>query len=203
MVWPLIPLTQEGVSQGINSESVFFLHAALTGVFLVAVYDVLRIFRRVCPHGTFWVAVEDFFYWIFTGLVIFFVLLEENNGIIRWFFVFGMGTGMLLYHFSVSRFIVSFIAFALKKALNIVRKMMKIILTPLLKVAKFWGRYIKKIIKSTKDKLEERKKTIEKNQKKTYNQSANEKQKKKLKTTQNGRSRKNEQRKSPKKKKEK
>lgn len=61
MDWKIVPLTVQGISFGIGIEAHLFTYAALTGVFLIVVYDMLRIFRRVCPHGVIWIAVEDFF----------------------------------------------------------------------------------------------------------------------------------------------
>lgn len=118
------------MSDGIGQELFFFLKAALTGIGLLAVYDVFRIFRRILRHGTIGVAVEDFVYWFCSGFIIFYILLRENNGRIRWFFVAGIVCGMVLYNVSISQYVVKFLSFFIKKVLDIVWKIMLTISKP-------------------------------------------------------------------------
>ena len=47
------------------SENEFLLQAFLTGIYITFVYDLLRIFRRVVPQGTFMVSLEDILFWIY------------------------------------------------------------------------------------------------------------------------------------------
>lgn len=132
------------MSDAITKEIQFFFHAALSGVLLSAVYDVFRILRRVHSHGNVWVAIEDFFYWIASALYISYVLMKENNGIIRWFFVLGILLGMLIYNFTIGRYLVPFISKIINKILDVVGKMLKIVLKPAAflwkKTKKFGGR---------------------------------------------------------------
>ena len=60
-------------------------------------YDVIRIFRRLIPHGTAAVAVEDILYWLICGVSIFRMLYLENSGVIRVFAIAAVVLGMLLY----------------------------------------------------------------------------------------------------------
>lgn len=123
------------MSDTITKEIQFFLHAALSGVLLSTVYDVLRILRRIHSHGSVWVAIEDFFYWIASALYISYVIMEENNGIIRWFFVLGILLGMLIYNFTVGRYLVPVISKIINKILDVVGRVLKIVLKP---VAFLW-----------------------------------------------------------------
>lgn len=151
------------MSKEINGELFFFLQAALTGMLLLAAYDVLRIFRRIIKHGSIGVAVEDFIYWFCSSFIIFFVLLKENDGKIRWFFIAGIVTGMLIYNVSISQYIVKFISFIINKILYVVRKVLGFFLRPfrffikkLVQVTKRvrrFGRKIGKIIKNGLKKL--------------------------------------------------
>lgn len=169
MVWPFIPLTDVGVSSGVNVEAHLFVYAALTGVFLIVVYDLLRIFRRVCPHGAFWIGIEDFFYWLFSAIVIFGVLLKENNGVFRWFFVVGMLLGMIIYYFCVGRYFVVIIAMIINKILDVVKKILRVLLKPFKKIVIFLVNRIKRQIKSIKGRIKIRQKNIEKKDKTMYN----------------------------------
>ena len=68
------------VSTSIYQELLFLGSSVLVGMGLFFLYDILRIFRRILPHGNIWIGVEDFLYWIiFTG-VVFVLLYRENDG---------------------------------------------------------------------------------------------------------------------------
>ena len=135
------------MSQEISLELYFFLHALLTGVILSAVYDVLRIWRRVHKHGSVLIAVEDFFYWLGSALYITYVLMKENSGVIRWFFILGILIGMLIYNLTLSRYLVGYISKMINKILDIVKKILKTLLRPLLflwKKTKVFVKFLKK-----------------------------------------------------------
>ena len=52
------------VSTSIYQELLFLGSSVLVGMGLFFLYDILRIFRRILPHGNIWIGVEDFLYWI-------------------------------------------------------------------------------------------------------------------------------------------
>ncbi|MCI8558017.1 MAG: hypothetical protein HFI19_09680 [Lachnospiraceae bacterium] len=85
------------MSEGILFELQFFFKAFLLGVLMMISYDVIRIFRRLIPHGTAAVAVEDILYWLICGVSIFRMLYLENSGAIRGFAIAAVVLGMLLY----------------------------------------------------------------------------------------------------------
>lgn len=151
------------MSEDILGECYFFLHAALTGIVLSNVYDILRIWRRVHSHGCMLVAVEDFFYWIGSALYIFYVLMKENNGIIRWFFIVGIVLGMAVYNLTIGPYIVKYMSKILKKILDVVNKILKFVAKPfafLWKHTKKAGRFCGKIGKKLKKGLKKCYKTI-------------------------------------------
>ena len=102
------------------SESIFLelktaYVAFLNGALITVVYDVLRIFRRILPHGNFWIGVEDFFFWIWTTLWSFSVLYRENDGNLRMYTILFMVFGMILYHKLLGEPAVKFVGRVLKK----------------------------------------------------------------------------------------
>lgn len=161
MDWPLVPLVGGGVSVTVNEEVYLFIQAAFTGMLLFAIYDVLRIFRRVCRHGIIWISIEDTIYWIFCGVFIFGVILKENSGIFRSFFAVGVLLGAVIYYFGLSRYIVGIVSKVLKKILHIVSKVCRAVSAPLRKVVIFCANRVKrqrikrsKIIKKQKKNIE-------------------------------------------------
>lgn len=107
------------MSDVIAWEVQFFLRSIVWGIAFIVVYDVLRIFRRVVPHGSWWMGVEDIIYWLAIGIACFYFMFLENDGAIRWYALLGIGLGMLLWNVTVSSYVVRGISFALIKVLGL------------------------------------------------------------------------------------
>lgn len=90
----------------IFQEADFFAVSFLYGVFLLAAYDLLRIFRRTFVHKKGSVAAEDMIFWVIGGILVFRMMYEKNDGILRGTAFLAMGAGMTLYHYSISGFVV-------------------------------------------------------------------------------------------------
>lgn len=99
------------------NENQFLLHALLMGIFITFVYDIIRIFRRVIPHNSFFVSLEDLGFWAYCGGMGFLLMYHESNGELRWFAVLGAVAGMLLYKKLISPLFVKYVSLLLKKAL--------------------------------------------------------------------------------------
>lgn len=115
------------------NENEFLLHAFLMGIYITFVYDILRILRRVFPHGGFFISLEDICFWIYCAIKVFLLMYHESNGTLRWFAVFGAIAGMLLYMKLASPFLVKYISMLLQKLLRIVAKLVELVLRPLLR----------------------------------------------------------------------
>lgn len=81
------------MSQSIIDEVTFLLHSFLMGILITFVYDGFIIMRRLIRHNLFLISVEDLIFWIACAIGVFYMLYEENNGILRWFAVFGAALG--------------------------------------------------------------------------------------------------------------
>ena len=55
------------MSAAILKEADILLKALATGAVLTLVYDFLRVIRKLIPHGTVSIAIEDILFW--TGSV--------------------------------------------------------------------------------------------------------------------------------------
>lgn len=142
------------VSETIGQEALFLGISVLVGAALFLLYDFLRIFRRIVPHGNLWIGVEDFFYWlIYTGAV-FVMLYQENDGMVRGFAIGGLGLGMLLYFLVLSRYVVRVNVLVLGTALGVVRKILHFFFAPIArigkKVARFLIKELKKFVRAVK-----------------------------------------------------
>lgn len=114
------------VSEGIYQELVFLLISLALGEGLVMIYDLLRILRRLIPHGVIWISIEDVFYWVICALLVFGMIFQTNDGLVRGFSIGGICVGMLFYNHFVSSFLVEHISKVLGKILGIFKKGLKI-----------------------------------------------------------------------------
>lgn len=95
--------------------------SVMFGVAILLFYDFFRILRRLIPHNTAVVAVQDLVFWIVTGFSIFALLYKYNNGSIRGYCILGMGVGMIAYGMILSSFIVNFAV----KVGNFIKKVLR------------------------------------------------------------------------------
>ena len=73
------------------------------GLWLMAVYDGLRIFRILVPHRGLVTGFEDFCYWIYSGFTVFGLLYRGNGGNVRAYMIAAAAAGMILFDRAVSR----------------------------------------------------------------------------------------------------
>lgn len=90
---------------GIEVELSVFLQSMLAGNIVFLVYCCLRVFRRIIGHGLFLISVEDFFFWLWTGLYLFGKIYDTSDGSIRWFFVAGVFAGGACSYFAAHFFV--------------------------------------------------------------------------------------------------
>lgn len=119
------------MNDGIMVELRFFCTCVFWGVLLLIFYDGLRIIRRIIFHNGFFVALEDLIYWTISGLLIFHMMYQQNDGIIRGFAILAMLLGMILYHESVSELLVDAISGIFNKMTGFIWKVIKTVLRPL------------------------------------------------------------------------
>lgn len=92
-------------SSGVTAQAHLFLQSFLLGAFFCFLYDLLRVGRRVFRRGKIWIAVQDLFYWMIYGVMIFLTLYRENDGLIRGFAIGAMLLGMICFLLFCSRFV--------------------------------------------------------------------------------------------------
>jgi hypothetical protein len=129
-------------------ENVFLAHAFFIGIYITFVYDLLRILRRVVPHSSFWVSVEDLAFWVYCAGKVFLLMHHESDGTLRWFAVLGALVGMLLYRKTVGALFVKYMSLALIKVRDFCIKICKMVCKPFCaagkKVTGVLGKAVKK-----------------------------------------------------------
>ncbi|MDD6211770.1 MAG: spore cortex biosynthesis protein YabQ [Clostridiales bacterium] len=90
----------------ILEEGRLCLISLLAGMQMMAVYDLLRIFRGLVSHRFWVIQAEDLLYWLTEGLMIFTLMLYVNSGILRWYSLAAMALGMMIWNGGISAFCV-------------------------------------------------------------------------------------------------
>lgn len=106
----------------IIKEAHLFIDSLYTGLIIMALYDILRLLRRVIKHKNIFVSIEDFIYWNVAGVFIFSLIYAENDGRIRWFIIVGVFLGALVYAKSFGKFLVKYTSKIINKILNCILK---------------------------------------------------------------------------------
>ncbi len=132
-----------------TAENRFLLYALFMGIFITFVYDFIRIFRRVVPHGTLWISLEDLGFWIYCGVEVFLLMYHESDGTLRWFAVLGAFVGMFLYKKLISTYFVKYVSLGIIKLLAPLKKFLSWVSKPFVKVI----RVLKEKAKSAKGKI--------------------------------------------------
>ncbi len=118
------------MSQDIVNEVYFLGGSLFMGIVITFVYDFILIGRRVVKHSLFAISLEDLIFWLACAVSVFYMLYEENNGVLRWFAVAGAAVGMLLYKGIVGKKFVKIVSVILLKEIHILRKIAGFIFRP-------------------------------------------------------------------------
>ena len=108
----------------------FFGASVLWGMFLLIIYDMLRIIRRIVKHNSIIVGIQDVFYWVICSILIFRMMYKQNDGIIRGFAILAMLIGMIIYHYGISNGFVNLVSNCINKILSIIGNTILLILKP-------------------------------------------------------------------------
>ena len=81
---------------GIGTEAEIFLYAGLSGAVVFLSYRILALVRKIIPHGSPAVGLEDLVFWLAASGYLFRQMYVTTYGSIRWFFVLGVVCGVFL-----------------------------------------------------------------------------------------------------------
>lgn len=133
------------MSQNIIGEVTFLVHSILLGIVITFVYDGFLILRRLIRHNLLLISLEDMIFWIACAIGVFYMLYEENNGILRWFAVFGATIGMIVYKKTISTLIVNVMSTIIRYIFKILFKILRLVIRPISFVEKKIGSFLGKI----------------------------------------------------------
>lgn len=89
----------------IHHELLLMIQSIMAGAVLFFCYNILKCFRKIWHHSAFFTGMEDILYWIFSALWIFKKIYGINDGVLRFFMIPGVLTGVGLCCFFLKKLI--------------------------------------------------------------------------------------------------
>ena len=114
-----------------------FLIFIINGILIGILFDFFRILRKSFNTKDIVTYIEDFLFWILTGIIILYSIFTFNNGEIRLYMFVAMIIGIILYMVLFSKHIIKtnvFIITYLNKFFQILFNFFKIPITYILKL---------------------------------------------------------------------
>lgn len=81
----------------------------LTGSSIGFLFDIFRILRKSFKTNNFVTYIEDFMFWILTGIIILYSIFTFNNGELRGYIFIAILLGIILYLLLLSNYIIAII----------------------------------------------------------------------------------------------
>lgn len=78
----------------------------LTGFSIGLLFDIFRIFRKSFKTNDFITYVQDFIFWILTGIIVLYSIFTFNNGELRGYIFIAMILGVILYLLLLSNYVI-------------------------------------------------------------------------------------------------
>ena len=116
-----------------------FLCFFLTGIVIGILFDIFRILRRSFKTWDIVTYIQDFIFWILSGVILLYSIFTFNNGELRAFVFIGILLGITLYILLISKYFI-------KIAVKIILIIKKILFYPINFIKKHIIKPIYKII---------------------------------------------------------
>lgn len=90
------------MSAYIHYEVWLFFQSFVLGAGLLLGYSMLRVIRRIWPHGPAALGLVDILYWLALAMLVFARIYQMNQGILRNFLFFGLLSGAFLTYLTIA-----------------------------------------------------------------------------------------------------
>ena len=113
-----------------SGQAAIFIQTICIGLCAGAVYDIFRLLRIYIAHSNAVIHIQDFLYWLFVAVSMFYIFLNHHYGEIRWFCFLGVAVGMALYFALLSVFIMRISKIIINLFLKIMQRICRILGIP-------------------------------------------------------------------------
>lgn len=117
----------------IVDEVMSFLCSCVVGMVLGAFFDCFRILRLAVKSPKILVFIEDVLFFIVAAIATLYIVLEQSNGTVRVFLLFGELLGLIIYFYSIGILVIK----SAKFIISVFKKFFAIVFYPLRKLGNF------------------------------------------------------------------
>lgn len=156
----------------VNTQTLLFIKCIQIGILMGMIYDLIRIFRKIINHYNWIVQVEDALYWVVCSFIGFAILYMHNYADIRFFGLFGMILGGIMYLCTFSIIfmkIATWVIDLVKKVISYILHILSIPIRWLIKLACVPLKWIKRCLGTANNK---QKQEVRKLRRKWYHKKA-------------------------------
>lgn len=114
----------------INNQAKLFLIFITNGILIGILFDFFRILRKSFKTKDIITYIEDFLFWIFTGIIILYTIFIFNNGEIRLYMFLAISVGIIFYIIMLSSYFIKINLFFIAILKKYIIKLFKILVIP-------------------------------------------------------------------------
>ena len=90
----------------VTNQAYLFLVFVINGILIGVLFDFFRILRKTFKTKDIITYIEDFLFWILTGIILLYSIFTFNNGEIRLFMLLGILLGTIIYMIFISSYVI-------------------------------------------------------------------------------------------------
>lgn len=108
-----------------------FLVFILNGVIIGILFDIFRILRKSFQTADIVTYIEDFLFWILSGIITLFMIFKFNSGELRFYILVGIILGVSLYLLTFSKYFIKINVFLINLIKLITEKIVSAVFYPI------------------------------------------------------------------------
>lgn len=136
----------------IVEQTRLFLLSCGTGFLLGILYEVFRLLRMMFSAKKGSIFFFDIGYCLLATFVSFVFILTANRGAVRWYIIFGIAAGWVIYYFALGGVAVRFSKFITRCIKNTMKFSGRMIIAPFKVIWRFFHNISDKLVKTAKKK---------------------------------------------------
>ena len=133
------------------NQGYLFLIFTLNGILIGFLFDIFRTLRKSFKTSNLVTYIEDFIFWILSGISIIFFLYKFSDGNLRLYIFCGLGFGIIFYMLTLSKIIIKSFVFIISFFVKIINKFLHLIHIPIKIIYNFIDKIILKNYTKIKD----------------------------------------------------
>lgn len=130
----------------VANQANLFLIFIINGIIIGLLFDIFRILRKSFKTTDIITYIQDFTFWILTGLILLYSIFTFSNGEVRFYMFIAVFLGCILYMFLFSKYFIKINVKIILVIQKIVKKIISIIILPITFILKLLKKILHKPI---------------------------------------------------------